>query len=89
MIVIVTPTPYGAYIFSAKSEKLRRRIEKHLKQFRINSDTAYAKSDDDLPDWVKPHHRKRMDAGWDVQIRVDTWEALHMWGWDTHTLAEG
>lgn len=90
MIVRVCSTPYGAYIFSV-SKKWTRKIVKYMSQFHKDAEaheTAFAQGDWDLPNWVRKNHRKELAKGWDVNIRVDSWIALHMWGWDAHTLAE-
>jgi hypothetical protein len=90
VIVKVTPTPYGAYIFEAVNPKIQKKIEKHMKEIRSSESdhTAYVSSEYDLPDFVSKKHRRLLAGGWPVMIRVDPWTALHVWGWDAHTLAE-
>ena len=54
----------------------------------VSSDVFFQASYE-LESFLRPKQLEELESGYDVTVRMDPWEALHMWGYDAHTMAEG
>lgn len=43
----------------------------------------------EMESFLTPRKLRDLDSGYTVTVRMKPWEALHLWGWDAHTMAEG
>lgn len=43
----------------------------------------------EMESFLTPRKLRDLDSGYTVTVRMEPWEALHLWGWDAHTMAEG
>jgi len=92
MLLNLSTDRLGSIIVSPVSERWKNRIIGHMAFFGVESDgTVYLQSEEEKDSILRdlsPSKARDLDYGWDVRIRVPDWEALHLWGWDAHTMAE-
>jgi len=89
IIVEISPDGVEGVTFTLKNKRLRKRVINHLKEMGVwRADDSVWLWQWDMPVWVNESARKEIDKGYCVSIKVDAWEALHLWGYDSHTLVE-
>lgn len=94
MLVKIKSLPYGYKSFPV-SVKTREMITDYLNQemnvksigdvFYQSLDNLYISFDYHL----KSKHKRDIEKGYDVIIRIDSWEYAHHFGYNTQTLFEG
>ena len=71
---------------------LRRVLQTVIKNGGPREEAAYIQHDADvetLIEGIPSQARQDLRAGWDVNVRMDGWEAAHYYGYDGHTAFEG
>jgi len=76
----------NSVIITPVSDRIKIKIDNHLREYGQMGWTAL------IPEWDLPEiparKRKELLAGYPVTVRLDLWETLHYFGYDTHCLAE-
>jgi len=91
MLIEVWCDDYGTYLAEPKNKRLKAKIVQHLSDAGIRSDgVAFFQSREEVPDFILNHSNFESDVenGFPLSLRVDAWQFLHCYGYDTHTLAE-
>ena len=71
---------------------LRRVLQTVIRNGGPKEDTSYIQHDTDIDTLIEglpSRARRDLRAGWDVNVRIDGWEAAHYYGYDAHTAFEG
>lgn len=93
MLIYVQKKDYGAVEALPVSEEYRRKIRAHLREFLPKESakaTVYFQDGEEAVDALNLNrtHIRDLRMGWTVKMRVDDWEFLMCYGWDTHLLVE-
>lgn len=79
----------GGLTLTPQSDRIRRKIIKHLSEFGESSDgTVYIQTDYDvehfIDDQIPRNKRDEIYEGYEVSIRMDPWIFGHYVGYDAH-----
>jgi len=93
MLIYVQKKDYGAVEALPVSEEYRRKIRAHLREFLPKESAKaalYFQDGEEAVDALNLNrtHIRELRMGWTVKMRVDDWEFLRCYGWDTHLLVE-
>lgn len=93
MLIYVQKKDYGAVEALPVSEEYRRKIRAHLREFLPKESakaTAFFQNGEEAVDALNLNHQHIRDLrrGWMIKIRVDDWNFLNCYGYDTHLLVE-
>jgi hypothetical protein len=87
--VEVEALPYGysvSVLNPGGSERLARYGE--VNGWPVDSTVLFQELYE-MESFLTPRKLRDLDSGYTVTVRMKPWEALHLWGWDAHTMAEG
>lgn len=91
-MIIELQRAFPGVVVKAVNPEYDYQIRKHMQQMcGPNEDgTAFIQDVERVPDYIdlSPKQLHQLQSGWIVRIRRDAWTALHIWGYDAHTLAE-
>jgi len=87
MLIEISPTNYGPVLVEAVNQAIQKKINAHMVDMGENGGPALVDLWD-ITQYIPKRKASELEKGFTVRCRVDSWSALNLWGYDTHTLAE-
>ena len=87
----ITAHRIGYYLANPLNQKLKKVIIDHLASWDVESDgQAFFQNKEMLLQSIKlsKSEIRDLDKGYSIVKKIDVWEFLHFYGWDSHLIVE-